>query len=70
MLSKLARSSTLNSARKFKEEGTSLKKAGDLDKVSLATKTKRIDITCYIKVKIIRKLHSSSSRDLELQNGF
>lgn len=41
-----------------------------LAKLSLATKIRMIDIKYYIKVKIVRRLSSSSSRDLEIQQGF
>lgn len=41
-----------------------------LAKLSLATKIRKIDIKYYIKVEIVRRLSSSSSRDLEIQQGF
>lgn len=41
-----------------------------LAKPSLAAKISRINIKYYIQVKIVRRLHSSSSRDLEFQKVF
>lgn len=70
MLSKLARSSTLNLDGEFQREENTVDQAGGFVQALCALKIRNILIKYYIKAKIVKKLHSSFSRDIEVQEGF